>query len=73
MRQVCPFSHSVDKAGLPQGGVTYPITRASSVEQLYQAFWEQAVASSHSPCRLCLDPRNEIERTTNVTSIKDKV
>mmetsp|Transcript_42409 Transcript_42409/g.141042 ORF Transcript_42409/g.141042 Transcript_42409/m.141042 type:complete len:411 (-) Transcript_42409:327-1559(-) len=39
--KVCPFSHSVDKAGLPQGGVTYPITRASSVEQLYQAFWEQ--------------------------------
>lgn len=39
--KVCPFSSSVDRAGLPAGGVTYPLTRAKTVEELYQAFWEQ--------------------------------
>lgn len=39
--KVCPFSSSVERAGLPAGGVSYPICHAICVEQLYQAFWEQ--------------------------------
>jgi len=41
--KVCPFSSSVERAGLPAGGVTYPLSRATTVEELYQAFWEQVL------------------------------
>lgn len=41
--KVCPFSSSVERAGLPAGGVTYPLTRATTVEELYQCFWEQVL------------------------------
>lgn len=39
--KVCPFSSSVDKAGLPVGGVTYPICHSSSAEGVYKAFWSE--------------------------------
>lgn len=38
---VCPFAHSADRAGLPQGGVSYPLTRASSADEVYLEFWHQ--------------------------------
>ncbi|KAG8465499.1 hypothetical protein KFE25_002806 [Diacronema lutheri] len=38
---VCPFSHSADRAGLPQGGVSYPITRAKTADEVYLEFWHQ--------------------------------
>lgn len=41
--KVCPFSSSVERAGLPAGGVSYPLTRATTVEELYQSFWEQVL------------------------------
>ena len=39
--KVCPFSSSADRAGLPIGGVTYPLTRAAHAEAVYEAFWGQ--------------------------------
>lgn len=39
--KVCPFSQTVHKAGLPIGGVTYPLCRATTAEELYQAFWQE--------------------------------
>lgn len=41
--RVCPFSSTADRAGLPAGGVSYPITRATSGEEVYERFWEQVV------------------------------
>ncbi len=38
---VCPFAGTADRAGLPAGGVTYPITHASSAEEVYEQFWDQ--------------------------------
>jgi hypothetical protein len=39
--KVCPFSSTADRAGLPSGGVTYPITHATTGEEVYEAFWNQ--------------------------------
>lgn len=39
--KVCPFSVSADRAGLPAGGVKYPITRAATADEVYLAFWSQ--------------------------------
>lgn len=39
--KVCPFSSSVEKAGLPVGGVTYPICHSSTAEGVYRAFWSE--------------------------------
>jgi len=39
--KVCPFSSSVEKAGLPVGGVAYPICHASTAEGVYKAFWAE--------------------------------
>ena len=39
--KVCPFSNGVHTAGVPMGGVTYPLCRAEGAEAIYQAFWEQ--------------------------------
>ena len=39
--KVCPFSSTADKAGMPIGGVSYPISHASIGEEVYEAFWEQ--------------------------------
>jgi len=41
--KVCPFSSSADRAGLPIGGVTYPLTRAAHAEAVYEAFWGQVL------------------------------
>ena len=41
--KVCPFSSTADKAGVPIGGVTYPITHGTTGEEVYQAFWEQVL------------------------------
>ena len=41
--KVCPFSSSADKAGLPIGGVSYPITHATTGEEVYEQFWGQVV------------------------------
>eukprot|EP00310_Coccolithus_braarudii_P017854 CAMPEP_0183354278 /NCGR_PEP_ID=MMETSP0164_2-20130417/37216_1 /TAXON_ID=221442 /ORGANISM="Coccolithus pelagicus ssp braarudi, Strain PLY182g" /LENGTH=415 /DNA_ID=CAMNT_0025527133 /DNA_START=15 /DNA_END=1262 /DNA_ORIENTATION=+ len=46
--RVCPFSSSVERAGLPAGAVSYPISRATTVEQVYQAFWEQVELLAHT-------------------------
>ena len=32
--EVCPFSSTADRAGLPSGGVTYPITHATTGEEV---------------------------------------
>ena len=39
--KVCPFSGSTYRAGLPVGGVTYPLCAATTAEELYQAFWQE--------------------------------
>merc|ERR1719421_2374247 len=39
--KVCPFSSTADRAGLPSGGVSYPITHATTGEEVYEAFWNQ--------------------------------
>jgi hypothetical protein len=39
--KVCPFSSSTFKAGLPIGGVCYPLSRATTSEEMYQAFWQE--------------------------------
>ena len=41
--KVCPFSATADRAGLPQGGVTYPLTHARIGEEMYEAFWKQVL------------------------------
>lgn len=41
--KVCPFSSSVERAGMPQGGVSYPITRAKTAEAVYAQFWQQVL------------------------------
>ena len=41
--KVCPFSSSADRAGLPAGGVSYPLTHASTGEEVYEQFWEQVL------------------------------
>ncbi|KAJ1620125.1 hypothetical protein T492DRAFT_1080108 [Pavlovales sp. CCMP2436] len=38
---VCPFSNSADRAGLPQGGVSYPITKTRVADEIYLEFWHQ--------------------------------
>lgn len=39
--KVCPFSSSTFKAGMPIGTVDYPLSRAKTTEELYQAFWQE--------------------------------
>jgi hypothetical protein len=39
--KVCPFAGTADRAGLPAGGVSYPITHAGTAEKTYERFWEQ--------------------------------
>lgn len=39
--KVCPFSSSTFKAGMPIGTVGYPLSRATTTEELYQAFWQE--------------------------------
>ena len=51
--KVCPFSSTADKAGMPIGGVSYPISHASIGEEVYEAFWEQ-VRSLCMRCSLTL-------------------
>jgi len=41
--KVCPFSSTADRAGLPAGGVTYPLTRAAVGEAVYEQFWAQVL------------------------------
>jgi len=41
--KVCPFSSTADRAGLPAGGVTYPLSQASTGEEVYEAFWGQVL------------------------------
>lgn len=41
--KVCPFSSSIEKAGMPVGGVAYVICRAKSAEGVYSSFWNEAV------------------------------
>ena len=41
--KVCPFSVDANRAGLPVGGVTYPITHATTGEEVYERFWEQVL------------------------------
>jgi len=39
--KVCPFSSSVETAGMPIGGVTYPISHSETGEGIYHAFWSE--------------------------------
>lgn len=39
--KICPFSSSTFKAGMPIGTVGYPLSRATTTEELYQAFWQE--------------------------------
>ena len=39
--KICPFSSSTFKAGMPIGTVGYPLSRAKTTEELYQAFWQE--------------------------------
>lgn len=41
--KVCPFSSTADRAGLPAGGVSYPITHHTNGEGVYEAFWGQCL------------------------------
>ena len=41
--KVCPFSSTADRAGLPAGAVTYPITHATTAEEVYEEFWAQVL------------------------------
>lgn len=41
--KVCPFSSSADRAGIPAGGVTYPLSHASAGEEVYEQFWRQVL------------------------------
>ena len=41
--KVCPFSSTADKAGMPIGGVSYPISHARTGEEVYEAFWSQVL------------------------------
>ena len=41
--KVCPFAGTADTAGLPSGGVTYPLSHATTGEEVYEAFWAQVL------------------------------
>jgi len=41
--KVCPFSSTADIAGIPAGGVSYPLTHASTGEEVYEQFWRQVL------------------------------
>lgn len=41
--KVCPFSSTADKAGMPIGGVSYPLSHATTGEEVYEAFWGQVL------------------------------
>lgn len=41
--KVCPFSSTADRAGLPAGGVSYPLTHAATGEEVYEQFWQQVL------------------------------
>ena len=43
--RVCPFSSSAHRAGIPAGGISYPITRAA-VSEARAATWTSASRSS---------------------------
>ena len=60
--KVCPFANSADVAGLPTGGVTYPLSHGTTAEQIYEAFWNQVLelaATDHKTIAtvLLLTPR----------------
>jgi hypothetical protein len=38
---VCPFAVSAEKAGLPVGGIHYPISHASTAEAVYRDYWAE--------------------------------
>eukprot|EP00953_Heterococcus_sp_UTEX-ZZ885_P010620 6201-Heterococcus_DN1.PRE.2 len=38
---VCPFAVSAEKAGLPVGGIHYPISHASTAESVYRDYWAE--------------------------------
>jgi hypothetical protein len=38
---VCPFSRDPDHAGLPAGPVHYPISRQTTVEEMYAEYWKE--------------------------------
>ena len=42
---------SADRAGLPAGGVSYPITYASQGEEIYEQFWQQVLALAETDAR----------------------
>lgn len=41
---VCPFTVSVNKAGIPLGGVRYTVSRARGVDEAFLRFWEDVAA-----------------------------
>jgi len=60
--KVCPFSGTADLAGMPQGGVAYPITHGARAEQVIADFWNQVVKLQSSSSKdmatvLLLAPR----------------
>lgn len=38
---VCPFTMDALKAGIPQGGVRYSISRAHTAEEAFLRYWEE--------------------------------
>jgi len=46
---VCPFTTSSEKAGLPTGEVHYPISRASTPEDVYAAYWHEVALLESAP------------------------
>jgi len=41
---VCPFTVSVNRAGIPLGGVRYTVSRAKGVDEAFLRFWEDVAA-----------------------------
>ena len=38
---VCPFTVNPDRAGIPQGGVRYTISRATNIDEAFLRYWDE--------------------------------
>ena len=45
---VCPFTVESDRAGIPRGAVRYTISRATTLVEALQAYWEEAHAMAQA-------------------------
>eukprot|EP00283_Hemiselmis_rufescens_P012519 CAMPEP_0173449472 /NCGR_PEP_ID=MMETSP1357-20121228/42784_1 /TAXON_ID=77926 /ORGANISM="Hemiselmis rufescens, Strain PCC563" /LENGTH=400 /DNA_ID=CAMNT_0014416069 /DNA_START=15 /DNA_END=1214 /DNA_ORIENTATION=+ len=73
---ICPFSQSADKAGLPVGGVHYPVSRVKTCEECYEVYWREVNYLISSPEKdvsttLLIIPEFAIQNVEGFTSFTD--